>query len=509
MAPPKMPRVMPNMNEFIPKALRPWIYLLFAFCFQMSGTLYGGVIPHFMGATTLMREDAMMILLSGIVGVNLPFPFLFRFKFRFTNKQLLMNASIVIGVCNLLFTLTDFVPLLCIISFIAGFFKMCGTFECMSSIQLWMTHKRDFRIFFPCLYTFVVGNMSLSPFISLQLAYIFQDMYMMNWLIAGVMFLIALYVFTCMHHFRFMKPLPFVSLDVLGMLMWAAVMLEITFLFNYGEYYNWWDGAMFRRVALMLPVTLALAIWRMCNIRHPYIAPGAWQYKRLVPLLAMFVIVEIVNSTPKVMQNAFLTQVAHYGVMQTSHLNLVEYLGCALGMMFVMWWSKALSLQYTRLFTIGAMFFFGYEAMMYSLVQPGLAIEYLYIPVMCRAFGNAIFFTCLTIYLYDLMRMEHFFMSVTMAGMIRNGVVETMGSGVYSFGLRHQIKENIARGVGHDGGQALLVSIKQLFGVSAVLTLIVMLIFLLWNIQPVRTTLRQILPWNVMGRITRKRLEVT
>ena len=115
----------------------------------MSGGIYGGAMSQVMGEYSLMREDVLMIIMFNVVGVAMPFPFLFKMKFHFTNRQLLLNAALVVAACNFLIMWTDSVPLMCILAYIAGFFKLCGTFECMSTIQLWMTSKRDFHHLLP------------------------------------------------------------------------------------------------------------------------------------------------------------------------------------------------------------------------------------------------------------------------------------------------------------------------------------------------------------------------
>lgn len=75
-------------------------------------------------------------------------------------------------------------------------------------------------------------------------------------------------------------------------------------LFNYGEHYNWFDSDILRMDVLLFVVTGYFCIQRMRHIRHPYIAPEAWKYKRLVPLLILFAFVEWMGSTPKVLQTA-------------------------------------------------------------------------------------------------------------------------------------------------------------------------------------------------------------
>lgn len=500
------PFTMPMFNGFVPRRVQPWIYVFFAFAFQLSGSMYAGALPHVMGDLCILREDVLMIVLCGVIGVNMPFPFLFRFKFRFTNRQLLLTSALVIMACNVLCLATESVPVLCLLSYVAGFFKLCGTFECMSNIQLWMTAKRDFTIFFPLLYCIVLGDMSLSSWITVQLTYIFQSWYAMHWFMAGLMATVALLVYVLTHNFRFMKPLPLVSVDWLGCVLWSALMVELVFLFNYGEYYNWWDGRQFRVVALMLPVTAYFCIQRMRHIRHPYIAPEAWMYKRLIPLLLLFAIIELIGATPKVLQNSLTGNILHFGSITTSVFSLIEWFGTIAGCLFVLFWVKVLKQKFTRLLTVGMLALLAYEVMMYFLVSPSLNIERLYLPIWLRTFGNAIFFTTLTIYLEELMPFHHFFMGFTMVGLIRNGVMETICSGLYSLGLRHNIAENLCRGLGYDLTQAMLVSLKQLSGITCILCTAVFLVFLLWDIQPVRSTLKKMPYWNVVGRMLKKNL---
>ena len=495
----------PSFNSYVPRRLQPWIYLLFAFIFQLSGGIYGGAMSHVMGEYSLMREDVLMVIMCNVVGVAMPFPFLFKMKFRFTNRSLLLNAALVIAVCNVLIVWTESLPVMCALSYIAGFFKLCGTFECMSNIQLWMTPKRDFTVFFPLLYCIVLGNIALSPWITEHLIYIYQDWRIINWTMAGAMFTVALVVYVTTHDFRFMKPLPFISVDYLGCLLWSAWMLEFIFFFNYGEYYNWLDSKVMRMDVVLFLVTGYFCISRMMHIRHPYISPEAWRYKRLIPLLILFAFVEFMGSTPKVLQTAFTGGVLHFGNLTTNVLNVVEWGAVIMGCLFCLLWCKVLHWKYTRLLTIGVAAMVGYPVMMYFLIDQGLPIERLYLPTALRSFGNAIFFCMLTVYLEELMPFQHFFMGLTMAGIIRNGPVATMCSGLFSFGIRHQMADNMARGLPYDATQLLMISVRQLYGITCLIGIAVLLIFLIWDIDPVRSTLKKMPSWNFVGKMMKRR----
>ena len=494
----------PSFNSYVPRKIQPWIYLAFAFVFLMSGGIYGGAMSQVMGEYSMKREDVLMVIMFNVVGVAMPFPFLFRMKFRFTNRQLLLNAALVIAACNVLMLYTQWLPLMCLLAYVAGFFKLCGCFECMSTIQLWMTPKRDFAVFFPLLYCLVLGNMSLSAWVTEHLVYTWQDWRIINWCMAGALLLVALVVYVTTHNFRFMKPLPFVSLDYLGCLLWSAWMLEFVFFFNYGEYYNWLDSSVMRMDVVMFVVTGYFCIQRMLHIRHPYIAPGAWRYRRLAPLLILFAFVEFMGSTPKVLQTAFTGGVLHWGNVTTNVFNLVEWLAALGGCMFCLLWCKVLRLKYTRLLTVGVAAMVCYPVMMYFLIDPGVNIEALYLPIALRSFGNAIFFCMLTVYLEELMPFHHFFMGLTMAGLVRNGPMSTMCTGLYSFGLRYQMADNMSRGLPYGASDLLMISVRQLYGVTCVIGVAVLLVFLLWDIQPVRRTLKKMPKWSLVGKRLKK-----
>ena len=514
---------MPFFNGFVPERLRPWIYLLFAFCFQLSGGVYFALTQQMMGTTSLMREDIQMIAMFGVVGVNMPFPFLFRYKLRFTNRQLLINAAAVIAACNLLamviadpsrflgnssfFILhSSFkIPLLCLISYVAGYFKLCGTFECFSNIRLWISPKQDFGVFLPTIYIIILAAMPASNYAAQQIAYACGSWEAMHWFMIALMLVIILVIYTCTHDWRFMKPLPLVSLDWLGCILWSALMLEVIWLFTYGEYYNWWDSAAWRSVLIAFPVTLLITIHRMTHIRHPYLEAHLFRHWRLVTILAMFFVAEMMNATPHALQNTLTGGVLHWGFTTTSQLYLFELVGYAAGAAFTIFWHRPLHQKYTRLLAVGFAALLLYQVMMYFQVSHVLPIHRLWLPTMLRTFGYAIFFATMTLYLKDLIPFPTFFMALTVSGFIRNGVVESMCSGIYSHALRHQITETMSRGMQVDMAQVLMVSVKELYGVMSLIGAAILLLMLVYDVQPVRSTMQKMPRMKVLLRIVKRR----
>ena len=521
-------------NAWVPEGVRPWIYIVFACLFQLSGGVYFSSISHMVGATSLMREDLQMIAMFGVVGVNMPFPFLFRYKLRFTNKQLLINAALVIAACNIvaLWLLTGHlsvaqdlrVPLLCLVSFVAGYFKLCGTFECFSNIRLWLSPKQDFGIFLPSIYIIILAAAPASNWMALQLTQWLGSWQLMHWLMVGLMLIVVLIQVVMCHGFRFMKPLPLVSLDYLGMVLWSAVMLEIIWLFTYAEFYNWWQSPVWCTVLAALPVIIAMAVHRMRRIRHPYLDNAVFTHWRLVPILGMFFVAEVMNATPHALQNTLTDGVLRFGWTTTAHLYLFEIVGSVIGCVFTILWAgrnvnlgseathrwgplPRLGFKYTHLLTVGFGALLLYQVLLYFYVSPQLNIERLWLPTTLRTFGYAIFFSTMTLYLKDLIEFPTFFHALTVSGFIRNGVGESICSGIYSFGLRRQIADTLSSGQFRgDMSQVLMISVKQMFGLMSLIGLITLLLMLLYDVQPVRSTMQRMRPMQFLMRVLGRQL---
>ena len=162
---------MPMFHDWIPRCIRPWLYVVLAFCFQFSNGMYLGAMNQVVGQWAVMREDVQMCLYATLTGMALYFVVLFRMKFRFTNQKLLMSSALIIFLCQWLATLRLPLPLLWGLCVVCGMAKIQGTFECMSNIQLWMTPKRDFGVFFPLLHIILLVSIEYSGFLAAWFAY--------------------------------------------------------------------------------------------------------------------------------------------------------------------------------------------------------------------------------------------------------------------------------------------------------------------------------------------------
>lgn len=509
--------MMPQYREGIPRVIQPWIYLLIATTFQFSGGVYMGSLHQMMGAMDMMMEDVLMCLYCNLAGMAIYFPILLRMKFRFTNKTLLTAAATGVLLCNLAVPYITFKPLLWLVCFFSGMCKIQGTFECMSNIQLWMTPKRDFTVFFPILNAVILGSMQLSDLLCVHFIHHYHWT-CMHWFMCGVMLLNLIFIRLCIKDFRFMRKFPLFGIDWAGSALWAALLVQIAFFFTYGDYYDWFNSKVMRILLLTILCTLCMVVRRMTTIRHPYIEPKMWTYRRLVPVLIVITIAEAFLVTEHVLEEIFLSEIMHYEETVSVKLDWGTLTGVWLGCVFCYWWAHIKRFNYLRLIGIGFFSIIIYLVLMYFSISTEIHISRLYLPVIFRGFAYAIMSITFLICLHELVSFPHFFQSLSILQMLHMVVGGVLGAAAYKQGMSYYVPDNISRYSGMFDRielskshlhleeqlsvfteQVMQISLKQIYGWTIYACVLTFLLLLMWD-SPVRKQLKKIPIWKDVRR---------
>jgi len=512
---------MPMFKEWVPEKLRPWLYVYLAFTFQLSSGVYLGGLNEMMGAMSLMREDILMCLYAGLCGLAFGFPILFRTKFRFTNRTLLLFSTLGIVTCNLAGMFVTCLPLLWTICFFAGFLKIQGTFECMSNIQLWMTPQRDFRVFFPLLHLWIMLSISVSDLLAVYFCYV-STWHFMPWLIIGIMLFNALWLFVCTRHFRFMKPLPFYSIDWLGAVLWVLTVMQVVYICCYGEFYNWWESEVVRMLTITSFLTLALAVARMFLIRHPYIEPKMWRNRHLPGIFFLALMIEAFLATEHVLEEVFYEGGMEWHKHTKAVLDYPVMGGVVCACLFALLWLKVWQRGRVRLIAIGLAAFIAYVLCFYFTVSTEMSMSQLYLPMFLRGFAATLLGIVLLYTIQSVMNFMVFFQSLAIFQTLHLLVGGAIGAACYAFGVRYLVADSMARyggyldslrlpagEVSHHIGELMsqfqVASVKQLYGMVAYAAIALLLAVLLYDI-PFRREHRQWMPsWRAVGRVLLKR----
>lgn len=482
-------------KDFVPMSLRFPLILLIIIVYMFSGGVYMSAVSEMSGSLSWINEDIMMAGYASMTGLTIAFPLLFRILFRFPTRELLLFSAGVFIVSDYLCMVCDFLPLIVFLSFISGFFKIVGTFVCWSNIQLKITPKRDFAVFFPFLFTFVLGSVQLANIATGYSIYAF-DWKAMHRLTIGAFILIFALVYFCMRrNYRQGPHIPFKGIDYLGGILWSLWLICIIFIFVYGEHYDWLDGEEIQAAIVFAIVLLIMCIQRAATVRHPYISLKTFSQHNMLFIFILFGCMTLMSATATSTQNIFTSAILGFDARHNADLNWGVLIGIAVGtcifyLSLVRWKWRIKSIVFT-----GFLSFFLYQVMLYFLIDASTEKYMLYLPLVFKGAGVSLVYTSLTYALAGCVTFIYYFEAMCVIGFIRTSFGAPLNSAILIRMFNHAQQENVA-GLGsyidsmysmadsftsvynEFQRQILMVSLKEVYGYAVIIAIIILLAIL-------------------------------
>lgn len=385
---PSQPFFIPQIR-FIPEALKPWLLIVFIIVFNCTGGVYLAAVSDMVGSTQLLQEDIMMAGYASLVGMALYFAIMFRTKWAVRPKTALGSCIVVLIAANLICMHTGSVPVLVGVSLVAGFFRMWAIYECNSTIQLWITPKRDMAIWFCYIYLMVNSTIQLTGIAALSFS-VWASWHYMYWFIIGALLIMYLIVLVCYRGISIMPRLPLFGIDWVGMLLWGATAMSVLFVCIYGEHYDWWQSDYIWFATILAVASFGMNWWRSTYLRHPYIGFNIFNYP-LVPIcVAIIIIMDLLLAPSHIFEHALMEGVLGYDHLNTLTLNWVSILGTVIGIVFIWQTFARRKWTYQRMLVIAFSCFAFYLAYFYFRIDYNLPKEALYLPVLVRSAGYVI-----------------------------------------------------------------------------------------------------------------------
>lgn len=418
----------PAINNYIPEKWKPYIFILFVIIFQFSGGVYLATVNAMVGGTALMQEDILMAGCASLVGMALTFIIMLRLKMRFTSKVSLLTCCFVLIVSNLICVSTTNVVVLVATCFFAGIFRMWATFECNSTIQLWLTPKRDLSVFFCFVYLLVQGCILTSGNTNLYVA-LFSNWHYMHWLVIGALLFVVLCVILLFNNKQYIPRFPLSGIDWLGALLWGLILLSINFICIYGEHYDWWYSTEIRTASVMLMLMLALNIWRASFIRHPYVALPTFKYKAVYLTFLLYIVIDLFLAPTHFVEQIYFENILNYDTKHLISLNWIEWIGAITGAAFTYHFFALKKHSYKSMFMIGFSSILAYLLLMYFLIDYQTTEEMMAAPLFFRNFGYVVIAIVL---LTNLIKVpfHHFFQAVSVQAFVSAGFGGVLGTAV-------------------------------------------------------------------------------
>lgn len=385
---PNQPFSIPQIR-FIPEPLKPWLLILFIIVFNCTGGVYLAAVSDMVGSTQLLQEDIMMAGYASLVGMALFFAIMFRLKWAVRPKTTLGCCIWVLVAANLVCMHTGSVPVLVGVSLVAGFFRMWAIYECNSTIQLWITPKRDMSIWFCYIYLMVNGTIQLTGIAALSFS-VWASWHYMYWFIIGALLVIYLIVIVCYKGISVMPRLPLYGIDWVGMLLWGATAMSILFICIYGEHYDWWNSEHVWFATALAIVTFAMNWYRSTYLRHPYISFAIFKMPIVLTCVAIILVMDLLLAPSHLFEHALMEGVLGYDHLNTLTLNWVSIVGVVIGILFTWQTFARRKWTYQRMLVIAFSCFAFYLSYFYFWIDYNLPKEALYLPVIVRSAGYVI-----------------------------------------------------------------------------------------------------------------------
>lgn len=483
------PFSIPAINGFVPEKLKPWIIVLFVVIFQFAGGgIYLATLSQVVGDNALMQEDITMAGYATLIGTALIFAVMLRLKMRFLSKHIFLVCTSVLIACNLLCLYTTNVFALVALCFIAGLFRMWATFECNSTIQLWITPKRDLSIFFCFVNLLVQGSILLSGSTQIYLSYISNWQYV-YWFVIGALFFVLALTLLLFNSKRFMRPFPLFGIDWFGMFMWGLTLLCFNFIAIYGEHYDWFASTQIRTASLFTAILLALNLYRASFIRHPFIPLQVFKHPMVYLPFAVYLLVDFLIAPAHLIEEIYFSEILQYDTAHMISMNWFGFAGVAVAAVFTYFYFARGKASHKSTFMIGFSAILVYLLSMYFLLDYSTSQGVLGLALFCRNFGYVVIAIVLLTALVKI-PFPIFFQSLTVQAFVSAACGSAVTGAVLHHLFSHSFTENFqVLSASMDrvnsaalqafpqqlgalvSEQALMVTFKEIYGILVMLAL--------------------------------------
>ena len=493
---PPAPFDIPDVPDFIPRRFKPYLFIIFVLIVQFSGGIYLAAVSEMAGSTALMKEDILMAGYASLCGMAINFAVMFRIKFRFSTRTQLLVSCLVLIVANILCTYTVSVPVLVIVCFIAGWFRMQATFACNSTIQLWLTPVRDMSVFFCYVYLVVDGVIQLG---GISWIYISSSIHWesIHWIMTGLLALMLIVVAVLVRPVRGPMWIPLLGIDWIGALLWSLFMLCFTFVCVYGDFHDWWEAEEICAATVVGAVCMALNLWRATFLRHPYISLKALLNRNVVRATGIYLVFFTLIATEHVFEHSYAAVILGFDGTNLADLNWYVLAGILAGCGFTYYAFALRKWRYRTMTAISFAVAAGYLAWFYFMIDYGVEKEMLFLPLFLRGMASVtVSIVFLTSIVQSGLSFQVFPQALTVNGFTGAVMGATLGPAVIGEVLERVMEKNtaffgsritdvtpvftsVADLYGMVRRHALVVSMKEIYGwllIAALISLVIILI---------------------------------
>ncbi|MDL2312139.1 hypothetical protein LJC68_04605, partial [Bacteroidales bacterium OttesenSCG-928-B11] len=252
-----------------------------------------------------------------------------------------------------------------------------------------------------------------------------------------------------------------------------------------------------RAASIAAVVMLLLNVWRASFIRHPFIANETWRFKVVYLTCFAYLVIDLLIAPSHLLEHIYMEATLGYDVLHAISLNWVVLAGIAIGSIFTYKTFAQRKWAYKTMNLIALSSIVIYLLISYFSIDYNVSKSSLILPLFLRGFGYAIISIC---FLTILSRIpfQNFFQSLSVQAFFSAGIGGVLGTAILGRALKITMKRNsmlpgaqldhvnplaVQLPPGELYGtlqqQALIVSMKELYGWLVIIGIFCILILMI------------------------------
>lgn len=300
--------------------------------------------------------------------------------------------------------------------------------------------------------------------------------------------------------------IPLLGIDWIGAVLWAVFMLCFTFICVYGNYFDWWEAMEIRGAAIIGVACMGVNLWRASFLHHPYISFRAMKNRNVIRATGIYLIFFTLIATEHVFEHSYASNILGFDETNLIDLNWYVFAGIIAGCAFTYFTFALRKWRYKTMTAVGFALAIVYLAYFYFFIDYGVEKEMLFVPLFFRGAASVIIsIIFLTSIVQSGLPFQIFPQALTINGFTGAVMGATLGPAIVGEILNRTIAKNVSLlgcnmvdfnpdianvPVGQLFGmvqmQALVVSMKEIYGWLLMIALTFLLIILVsyGNVRP-------------------------
>ena len=262
--------------------------------------------------------------------------------------------------------------------------------------------------------------------------------------------------------------IPLLGIDWIGGILWTGFMMCFTFIAVYGNYFDWWDAFEIRGAAIIGLACLGINLWRASFLHHPYICFQAMKNRNVIRATAVYLVFFTLIATEHVFEHSYAANILGFDETNLIDLNWYVFVGIVVGCGFTYFTFALRKWRYKTMTAIAFALAIVYLAYFYFFIDYGVEKEMLFIPLFSRGASSVIIsIVFLTSIVQSGLSFQVFPQALTINGFTGAVMGATFGPAIIGEFLRHTVAKNVAllgTKITHSNPDVIFSSFGQLYG---------------------------------------------